>query len=60
MLPSERNEKLVWRISLALIVLMALFVVVWTVRFINRRAQRLLQQRNIPVEEGRARVMETA
>jgi hypothetical protein len=60
MLPSERNERLVWRISLALIILMALFVVIWTARFINRRAHRLLQQRNIPVDEGRARVMEMA
>jgi formate-dependent nitrite reductase membrane component NrfD len=56
MLPSERNERLVWRVGVTLIVLMILVVLVWMVRFINRRAHRLLQQRNIPVDEGRVPV----
>ncbi len=53
MLPSERNELLLRRVCVTLIVLMALFIVVWTVRFIHARADRLLEQRNIPVDEGR-------
>ena len=57
MLPSERNEMLVRRVGVTLIVLMALAVLVWVVSFINRRAHRLLQQRSIPVEEGRAHVL---
>ena len=56
MLPSERNERLLWRVSVLLLVLMVLFLVIWTVRFIGRRANRLLEQRNIPVDDGRAGV----
>ncbi len=58
MLPSERSERLVWRVGLMLLLLMALFVVFWMVKFVRVRAHRLLQQRSIPVEEGRARLME--
>ena len=57
MLPSERSERLVWRVGLMLLVLMVLFVVFWMVKFVRVRAHRLMQQRNIPVEEGRARLM---
>ena len=53
MLPAERNERWAWRIGLALLVLVVLFIAIWIYRFVRRNANRVLEQRNSPTEEGR-------
>ena len=53
MLPSERSEILVRRLGLTVLVLMALGIAVWVARLVSRTSHRLLEQRAIPVEEGR-------
>jgi len=54
MLPSEKNERWAWRIGIAILILLALFIAIWIVRFVGRNAARVLKQRDIPTEEGRA------
>lgn len=54
MLPAERSESWVRRLCLLAIVAMAIFIVVWVVRLVSRSARNVLQQRNIPTEDGRA------
>ena len=53
MLPAERNERWVMRIGVAVLILLALFITVWIVRFVRRNADRVMKQRDIPTEEGR-------
>ncbi len=54
MLPSEKSERWAWRIGIAILILLVLFIVIWIVRFVGRNAARVLKQRDIPIEEGRA------
>jgi len=59
MLPAERNERLVRRVGLAICILMAIYIIVWLVRFVGGNFHKALEQRNVPTEDGAARVMET-
>ncbi len=59
MLPAERNERLVRRVGLAICILMAIYIIVWLVRFVSGNFHKALEQRNVPMEDGAARVMET-
>jgi len=59
MLPSEKVERLIRRIGLAILVLIALYCLVWLVGFISRIFHRALEQREIP-PEARSRVVEIA
>ena len=58
MLPGERNERLVRRIGFAILLLMALYVMFWLLRFIGGTFHKAVDQRNVPTEEGAARVVE--
>jgi len=53
MLPSERSERWAWRIGIAVLAILALFIAVWIYRFVSRRAAAYLKSRDIPTEEGR-------
>lgn len=59
MLPAERNERLVKRVGIAICLLMALYIIIWMIRFISGNFHKALEQRNVPVDESRARVVET-
>jgi len=59
MLPSERNERLVKRVGIAICLLMALYIIIWLIRFISGNFHKALEQRNVPMEDGRGRVVET-
>ena len=48
MLPSERSERWTWRLGLTVLVLMALFILVWLVGFISRTFRQAVQQRELP------------
>lgn len=60
MLPSERNERLVKRVGVAICVAMALYILVWLVRFIGGTFHKVMEQRDVPMEDGRALVVEAA
>ncbi|MFB3882113.1 MAG: hypothetical protein ACE149_12670 [Armatimonadota bacterium] len=50
MLPSEKSELWVRRIGIAVLVILALYIVVWLVRFIYGNYHKALQQRQLPPE----------
>lgn len=50
MLPSERNERWVRRILFAALILIALYLVLWLIRFVTPIWGRVLQQRQPPPE----------
>jgi len=60
MLPAERNERLVRRIGFAILVVMALYIIIWVVRFVSGVTHKSLDQREVPTEEGAAPLVETA
>ncbi len=60
MLPSERNERLVKRIGLAICIAMAIYILIWLVRFISGTFHRALEPRVAPFEEGAAHWVEVA
>ena len=59
MLPSEKAERRIRMIGLAILAVMALYVLVWLVGFISRIFNRAVEQREGP-PEARARVVEIA
>ena len=59
MLPSERVERRIRRIGLAILILIALYALVWLVGFISRIFRSAVEQREIP-PEARLRVVEIA
>jgi hypothetical protein len=60
MLPGERNERLVRRIGFAILLLMALYIIIWLLRFIGGTFHKALDQRNVPTDQGRAPLVEMA
>ena len=48
------------RIGLAICIVMAVYIIVWLVRFIGGTFDKAMEQRDVPVDESRARVVETA
>lgn len=60
MLPAERNEIWVKRLCVLAMVAMALFIILWVVRLVSASSHHLLEQRNIPTEDGRAPAVRTA
>jgi Na+-transporting methylmalonyl-CoA/oxaloacetate decarboxylase gamma subunit len=50
MLPSEKWELWVRRIGYTVLILMALYIIVWVVRFIGKNYGRAMEQREIPPE----------
>jgi hypothetical protein len=59
MLPAERNERLVRRVGFAILLLIALYIVIWLVRFVGGITHRALDQRNVPTDEGAVPFVET-
>jgi hypothetical protein len=53
MLPAEKTERWVRRIGYLALVLVAAFILLWLVGFINRSVRGYVEQREAP-EEGRA------
>ena len=53
MLPSEKAELLVRRVGYALLVLIALYIIVWLFGYISRIFKQTVQQRDMP-EDARA------
>jgi hypothetical protein len=53
MLPAEKAERWVRRIGYLALVLIAAFIILWLVGFINRSMRGYVEQRELP-EEGRA------
>lgn len=53
MLPSEKAELLVRRVGYALLVLIALYIIVWLFGFISRAFRQAVEQREMP-EDARA------
>ena len=53
MLPAEKTERWVRQIGYLALVLMAAFIILWLVGFINRSTRGYIEQREVP-EEGRA------
>lgn len=59
MLPSEKVERRIRRIGLTILILMALYMLVWLVGFISRIFRSAVEQRELP-PEARSRVVEIA
>ena len=53
MLPGEKAERWVRRIGYLALVVIAAFIILWLVGFINRSMRGYVEQREVP-EEGRA------
>jgi hypothetical protein len=53
MLPAEKTERWVRRIGYLALVVVAAFILLWLVGFINRSVRGYVEQREAP-EEGRA------
>ena len=58
MLPAEKHERLVRRVGVIVLVLMAGYIIIWLVRFIGGIAHQALEQRSVPIEEGAAKALE--
>jgi hypothetical protein len=50
MLPSEKSELWVRRIGYTGLILIALYIIVWLVRFISSNYGKAMEQREIPAE----------
>jgi hypothetical protein len=59
MLPSEKAERWVCRIGFAILALIILYIIIWTVRFIAGHYGRAMQQREFP-PEARAPIVQQA
>jgi hypothetical protein len=57
MLPSEKAELWVRRVGYAALILIALYIIVWLVRFVYGNYHKAMDQRQFP-PEGRAPVVE--
>ena len=58
MLPSEKAERWVRRVGYAALILMALYIIVWIVRFISGHYGKAMEQREFPEEAKAAPVVE--
>lgn len=56
MLPSEKAERWVRRVGYAALILIALYILIWLVRFVGGVTVRALKQREAPPEAA-ARVV---
>ena len=50
MLPAEKSERWVRRILMAVLLLLALYLLIWVISFISRVFGRVLEQRQAPPE----------
>jgi hypothetical protein len=55
MLPAEKNERWAWRIGIALLIAVVLYIVIWVVRFAGRSLHRIHDAYN---EDVRAPIVE--
>ena len=53
MLPSEKAERFVRRVGYAVLVLIALYIIVWLFGFVSRAFRQVMEQREIP-EDARS------
>jgi len=53
MLPSEKAELFVRRLGYAVLVLIALYIIVWLFGFVSRAFRQVMEQREIP-EDARS------
>ena len=53
MLPSEKSELFVRRLGYALLVLIALYIIVWLFGFVSRAFRQAMEQRDVP-EDARS------
>lgn len=59
MLPSEKAERWVRRVGYAALIFVALYILIWVVRFIGGTYHRAVEQRE-PPPEGEAPIVEPA
>ncbi len=57
MLPSEKSELWVRRIGYIALILIALYIIVWLVRFVSSNYGKAMEQREIPPEARAPAVM---
>jgi len=57
-LPSEKNERLFWRICLALLILIVLYIVVWIARNVYHSLTRIHKAYDVDVGRSRGSIVE--